>query len=189
MIARWWGGGRITAVSRALARPSLDLVEVDVEGTRGLVRREDVGALAAASDRHPARLLPGFDPFTNELPRRVDAVLAGDDHDRVHRTAGWVSPVLVVDGRIAGTWELTRGKRGAIEVVPFGRLPSGARAELAREADRIGAFVDQPVSLEIRTAPSPAGARRERREPSSGRPESTVRPDLRARRRAAPRCG
>ncbi|MEA2518109.1 MAG: hypothetical protein QOF49_189 [Chloroflexota bacterium] len=151
MIARWWGGGRIGPINRALTVVEAPLAEIDVEGTRGLVLESDLATLAAVSPDHPARLLPGFDPFTNELPRRVESVLRSVDHDRVHRTAGWVTPIVVVDGRVAGTWEIEKGTRGAGTVVvqPFGRWRGGARKELDAEIDRIAAFLDRPLRTEI----------------------------------------
>src|SRR5215212_10160279 len=112
-----WRGGRLTAVNRALSILGRDLTEVDLEGARGLVRSADVQVLPAARPVSAVRLLPGFDPFTNELPRRVDSVLSEARHALVHRTAGWVTPLVLIDGRIAGTWELrSTGGRRAVEV-------------------------------------------------------------------------
>jgi winged helix DNA-binding protein len=149
MIGRWWGGR--TATTKALQLVPVPLVEVDVEGTRGLVRAEDVDALARTTPEHEARLLPGFDPFTNELPRRVDSVLNPADHDAVHRVAGWVTPIVMIDGRVAGTWEIASGKAsvGVVAVRPFRRWRGGARNELKPEVERIAAFLDRPFRLEI----------------------------------------
>jgi hypothetical protein len=156
MIARWWGGGRMAGVNRALASPTVPLAEVDIDGVRGLVISDDVAALAAISPRHDARLLPGFDPFTNELPRRVDSVLGDAHHDRVHRTAGWVTPVVVVDGRVAGTWEIEPGKGGAGKVVvtPFYSWRDRARRELSDEVERIAAFLDRRLAPKVGPVPS-----------------------------------
>jgi Winged helix DNA-binding domain len=149
MIGRWWGGRAV--VTKALALMPVPLVEVDVEGTRGLIREQDVDALVGTTAEHAARLLPGFDPFTNELPRRVDSVLSPADHDAVHRTAGWVTPVVVIDGRIGGTWEIENVKAGVGTVVvrPFQRWRSGARRELEAEAERIAAFLDRRLALAV----------------------------------------
>ena len=151
MIARWWGGGRMTGVTRALKALPVPLAEVDIDRMRGLVRVEDLDALAGVSPAHPLRLLPGFDPFTNDLPRRVEAVLGDGHHDLVHRTAGWVTPIVVMDGRVAGTWEIAAGKGGAGSVVVqrFHRWRGGARRELEEEVDRIAAFLDRPLSVEV----------------------------------------
>jgi hypothetical protein len=96
-------------------------------------------------------LVPGFDPFTNELPRRVEAVLGEAHHDLVHRTAGWVSPIVILDGGVGGTWEIENGKGGTSRVVvrPFGQWRGGVRSELQPEVDRIAAFLDRPLGLEI----------------------------------------
>jgi hypothetical protein len=152
MIARWWGGGRLAAVTRALARMPVPLAEIDIDGARGLVRAEDVAVLAATEPGEHVRLLPGFDPFTNELPRRVAGVLGDDHHDRVHRTAGWVTPIVVVDGSVAGTWEIENGKAGASRLVvrPFNRWRGGVRPALRPEVERIATFLDRPLTLELR---------------------------------------
>ena len=82
---------------------------------------------------------------------RSDKVLGDAHHDRVHRTAGWVTPIVVIDGRIGGTWEIENGKGGAGKVVvqPFGRWRGGARKELVAEVDRIASFLDRPLRNEI----------------------------------------
>jgi Winged helix DNA-binding domain len=152
MVARWWAGGRTSGVDRALARLRVPTVEVDVEGTRGIVRAEDVDALAAPVPGRGVRLLPGFDPFTNELPRHAEAVLPERFHDRVHRTAGWVTPIVVVDGLVAGTWELGAGQRAMVSVVRWPMWSRDARRELAEEVERVAAFLDRPLGLEVTRA-------------------------------------
>lgn len=148
MVARWWGGGRMSAINRALKHIDDEVAQVDVEGARGLVRRKDEAELAGTKPFRGVRLLPGFDPFTNELPRRVETVLPAARHDLVHRTAGWVTPIVIVDGQIAGTWELDGGKGGSVlSVVPFSRWRGGARDEVAAEADRLAAFLDRRLSV------------------------------------------
>jgi hypothetical protein len=146
-IGRWWGS-RYT-MRKAIEAAGLDLVTIDIEGTAGLALRSDIKDLSATNPFTGVRLLPGFDAYVNDLPRRVDALLPVDRHDAVHRIAGWVSPVVIVDGRVAGTWGLATGKRGGISVQPFGRWRGGARKELAAEADRVAAFLHRPLPVTI----------------------------------------
>jgi Winged helix DNA-binding domain len=146
-IGRWWGS-RYT-LRKAIAAAGLDLVTIDVEGTAGLALQSDVKDLSATKPFTGVRLLPGFDAYVNDLPRRVDPLMPVDRHADVHRVAGWVSAVVIVDGRVAGTWELPSGKRGGITVQPFGRWRGGARKELAAEADRIATFLDRPLAVSI----------------------------------------
>jgi hypothetical protein len=154
-IGRWWGS-RYT-MRKAIEAAGLDLVGIDVEGTAGLALPSDVKDLSEKEPFTGVRLLPGFDAYVNDLPRRVGALMPVDRHADVHRVAGWVSPVVIVDGRVAGTWELTNGKRGGISVQPFGRWRGGSRQELAAEADRIAAFLDRPLAVSIESPRPPAG--------------------------------
>ncbi len=146
-IARWWGS-RYT-MRKAIDASKLDLIELDIEGTPGLALRSDAAELAATRPFSGTRLLPGFDAYVNDLPRRIEALMPVDRHADVHRTAGWVSPVVVIDGRVLGTWELTNGARGGVRIRPFGRWRSGVRKELAAEVERIAAFLDRPLRTSI----------------------------------------
>ena len=146
-IGRWWGS-RYT-MRKAIEAAGLDLVAIDIEGTAGLALGSDIKHLSATKPFVGVRLLPGFDAYVNDLPRRVEALMPVDRHDAVHRVAGWVSPVVIVDGRVAGTWELANGKRGGISVQPFGQWRGGARKEIVAEVDRIAAFLDRPLKVEV----------------------------------------
>jgi len=88
-----------------------------------------------------ARLLPAFDPWVIGAARH--APLFDPPHlTSVYRPQGWISPVLLVNGRIAGTWKHTRnGQRLAVETEPFGRLPAWAQEQLHAEAERLAVFL------------------------------------------------
>jgi winged helix DNA-binding protein len=152
MIARWWGAPRARLVGEALERLPIDTAEVEVDGVRARVRAEDVAALAATEPFRGVRLLPAFDPFINELPRRTESVLPVAHHDDVYRTAGWVTPLVLVDGRIGGTWKLDgSAKRGVVDIVRWSSWTRAAAEELAGEVDRIAAFLDRPLAIETTT--------------------------------------
>lgn len=145
--ARWWGVARRATMSKALAASGADIAEVDVEGTTTWVRSADVNAITSAKPPKGVRLLPGFDPYVNDLPRRVDTLLPVRHHDRVYRTAGWITPVVLVDGRVAGTWQLDA--RNGIAVQPFARWGGDVETGIGREADRIAAFLDRPLQVDV----------------------------------------
>jgi hypothetical protein len=146
-VRRWWGVA-VARISKAVKAAQLPIVEVDIEGTPGWVLDEDLAALEAMPDPTGVRLLPNFDAYVNDLPRRVDALLPVEHHDRVHRTAGWVSPVVIIDGRVAGTWEIENGRSSGLSVQPFYRWRSVTR-ELEAEADRIASFLDRPLKVSV----------------------------------------
>ena len=77
------------------------------------------------------RLLPAFDQYVVAAPRGDDDVVLATERARVYRPQGWLSPVLLVDGRMAGVWSHERkGERLIVEVEPFGRLTRAVRAGL-----------------------------------------------------------
>lgn len=142
--ARWWGIPRRPTITEAIAAAGVDVADVAIDGARGWVRRDDLPALARAKPIEAVRLLPMFDPWTNDLPRKVDALLPTAHAAKVYRTAGWISAVVLVDGRIEGTWEVEIGAKGGLAVRRFVRGRE-IRRELADEADRIAAFLDRPL--------------------------------------------
>ena len=48
------------------------------------------------------------------------------------------------DGLVAGTWTIARkGRRATLTLVPFGRLPRGARGALEAEAEGMARFLEE----------------------------------------------
>lgn len=151
--ARWWGVQSRPTMQKAIDAAGIAVADLDVDGSKVWALTADVRRLESGEPPVGVRLLPNFDPYVNDLPRRTAALLPVASHDRVYRTAGWISPVVVVDGRVLGTWEIESGKRGGIVVRPFGRWRSGARSELAAEAERIAEFLDRPLKVSVERSP------------------------------------
>ncbi|ODT98080.1 MAG: hypothetical protein ABS81_28660 [Pseudonocardia sp. SCN 72-86] len=127
-VAHWWG--EQPAPARARLRANADaLVEVRVEGEKGFVVAADdadeltrVGGGPDAGD--PPLLLPGFDVWTIAPRSHRRRALPAGMEKHVSRTAGWISPVLVDDGRIVATWEHElRGDTLTITLSPLGSGP------------------------------------------------------------------
>jgi hypothetical protein len=147
-LARWW------AVSPAEARRMLkalgeEAVEVDVEGEARWMLAAHAAEAAHARPRNVARLLPGFDQWVIGASRSAPAQLDPKHKARVHRPQGWISPVLLVNGRIEGVWRHERkGRALVVEIEPFEATPKWVRTEAAREARRLADFLGG--GLEVR---------------------------------------
>jgi hypothetical protein len=150
-LARWLG---VTpkAARGMLARHADGLTEVSVEGHRAWMTAEGAAAAARSGPAEGVYLLPGFDPnVLAPIGHRPHTIPAGHVDD-VSRAAGWISPVLLVDGRIAGTWEAARSGNGTrVTVTPFATLPAtvveAAREHMnARYAPLFGPDVDLTVA-------------------------------------------
>jgi hypothetical protein len=150
-LARWWGvqpaqGGRM------LEALGDEVVAVDVEGTAGWMLREHAEEAAAAEPVKVARLLPGFDMWVIGASRDAAALLDPAEKKRVYRNQGWISPVVLVNGRMDGVWKHERkGRRLVVTVEPFGKLPKWARSEVEVEAERVAAFLGGELEVDWAT--------------------------------------
>lgn len=146
-FARWWGPwpGAGNAAWAALAP---ELVRVSVEGTTLDALRSDLSTMKKAKIGQPVHLLPLFDPYLMGYARR-DHMLERVHAGKVSRTAGWISAVILVEGRIAGTWTHTlSGNRLRVVLSPFSRLPANVLAQARERAAEIGKAVGS-TKLEV----------------------------------------
>ena len=122
-LARWLG---VTpkAARVLLAAHADGLVEVDVDGSTAWMTPAGAAAAAKAGAPEGVLLLPGFDPWVlAPISHRAHTIPEGHVDD-VSRKAGWISPVLLVDGRVAGTWEVgVDAGVTTVTVSPFETLP------------------------------------------------------------------
>jgi Winged helix DNA-binding domain len=107
------------------------LVEVSVEGEPLWARAADADELTAARPDTSTRLLPAFDQYVLGPGTKDPHMLDPRYRAEVSRAAGWIAPVVIHAGRVAGTWEAADG---AVRVRLFGDAPPIDPAELAREA-------------------------------------------------------
>jgi uncharacterized protein YcaQ len=148
-LALWTGFGRARC-RKLLTALGDEAVEVDVEGAPAWVLSRDVRRIAGTKPTDTARLLPAFDQWTIGATRRHPAFLDPRQHARIYRPQGWISPVLLVNGRLVGVWRHARkGGRLQVELEPFGRLPGWARAQLDAEAERLAVFFDAELELKV----------------------------------------
>lgn len=147
-LLRWWGVARVSVMRPVIETLGDALTEVDVDGTRAYIRAADVGAIESMRPRKGSvRLVGGFDPFIVGAGLR-ERLLPAKHLKRVSRTAGWISPVVLVDGVAAGVWDARRsGDRLAITIEPFEEPPPRLRASIESAAGEIGRVQDLPVSV------------------------------------------
>jgi hypothetical protein len=133
----WWTGLPLGQSREALelAKGGLNADRVGGE-TYWLVDGKTV------SRRSPsAHLLPAFDEYLVGYRER-SAVLDRAHASKVNAGGGMLSPAVVIDGRVVGTWRRALGNdEVAVTVRSFGRLNRREREALAGAADRHGRFL------------------------------------------------
>lgn len=116
------------------------LTRVEVEGRAGYIRTEDADDLAAAEPSSSVHLLGPFDQYVLGPGTADTVLLPGDHRAKVSRTAGWISPLVLVDGRIAGTWEITGD---TVAVSMFDNAPAPL-IELKADAEHLARALGRP---------------------------------------------
>lgn len=127
------GGSRKGALRSWFASLEDRLATVEVDGEPALLMADDVDELGDTAPTQAVRLLPGFDQYVLGPGTKAEEIIAPARRAEVSRAAGWISPVVVAGGRVAGTWE---ADGGSVRVRPFedsGPIPGPElEAEIAR---------------------------------------------------------
>jgi hypothetical protein len=146
-----WSGIRMPEIRESWGAVKNQLTEVMIEGQAAWLPRKSFKHLSAAGFSEPVvRMLPAFDPFLLAHAAKDHLVLR-THYKRVYRNQGWISPVILIDGRVAGIWSHVR-KSGKlrVEVAPFEKFPKRIRALIEEEAASLAGFLDSSLELRIR---------------------------------------
>ena len=137
-----WSGIPVAEARGAWERSADELAEVKSTGRSAWLLRADLEALRDAAFDPPAvNLLAAFDSY---LLAHADKehLLEPRHYKRVYRALGWISPVVLVRGRVAGTWEhAVRKGRVEISVQPFSAMSRAVKRGVEEEAGRLGQFL------------------------------------------------
>ncbi|MDX6739902.1 DNA glycosylase AlkZ-like family protein [Actinocorallia sp. A-T 12471] len=109
------------------AAADADLAEVAVEGAPMLVRADQLDALLDGPPAPKVVLLGAFDPYVLGAGTSCAALIPPERRAEVSRAAGWIAPVVLHEGRVAGTWDPKTSETALWEDVPAADL----RAALA----------------------------------------------------------
>jgi hypothetical protein len=144
-FARWLGAPPALA-GRLLRGLAEETVAVEVDGEAATMLSADVDELRSSRPAGVVRLLPAFDHLVVAAPR---GLLDAELRARVYRPQGWLSPVLAVDGAMAGVWRHERrGDALEVTVEAFAPpVPEAVRAGTEAEAQRLAAFLGGELDL------------------------------------------
>ncbi len=138
-----WEGLYMKDAKDIWSKEAENIVEVDIQGTKASTLESDLPELESAKIDEPVvRLVPYFDSFLLGHKSHLNIV---DERNRkkVYRPQGWVSPVVLVDGRAMGVWSHAQKKNDLeVKIIPFSKLPSQVTERAKEEALDLGRFLD-----------------------------------------------
>ena len=133
-VGQWAGIPRLTPIAESLDRLSLRTFRDE----RGRVLYDLPRApLPDPETPAPARLVPRFDNLVLSHADRT-RVLGDVAPSRIVTKNAMVHATILVDGFVAGTWQLENGR---VVLEPFGKLSAETTRALRAEAERLEAFV------------------------------------------------
>jgi hypothetical protein len=141
----WWSG-----LPARDARASLEMVEAELAheefGGRTYWSRSSLNATEAASPN--AHLLPAFDEYLLGYKDRSDVLDPAYGTTVVPGGNGMFKPVIVVDGRVVGTWKRTLRKTKVLaRLEPFEPLSPAQMDAAVAAVEPYGRFLGLPVEI------------------------------------------
>ena len=156
---RWWTGLPAADSRRGFQAIADELAEVSVEGTRMWMIPESAEQIEQILSRptESVRVLGPFDPYLLGYAKRElgvpDPLLK-----RINAGGGMIRSCVLIDGRLAGTWDRKRRSRElSVTVTAFEALSDEAQSQLDAEFAEIGRFLGTEVNWTL--ALDPAAAR------------------------------
>jgi hypothetical protein len=145
-----WSGIRAGEARRAWTSLEDELATVSIDGASQSLLRRDLAALAGHAPEGSLRLLPNFDPFLLAHAKK-DHLIDKRHYKRVYRNQGWITAVVLADGRVAGIWSVeTRKQVAVVDVQMFAAVPRATRAFIEREAAALAVFLGATCDVRIR---------------------------------------
>jgi hypothetical protein len=134
-------------ISMAEVRALRPLLDSEIAEHNGLLLlREDMKILQAASpEMNSVHLLPYFDVYL--LAHRFkEHFLKPQFYKRVYRNQGWISPVVLINGEIAGIWTYKLSRKSVeIEIELFARLDLRTRKQIKERAGELADLFQSPL--------------------------------------------
>ena len=125
------------------------MIEVAYCDRRTWLLKDDLDGLLRSEFRDPLRLIPNFDVYLAGRDRRI-LTSSKEEHKRVYREAGWVSAVVLAQGKVGGVWSAkTQKDKLVFNIEPFAKFGSDFRRSVEEEAEAYADFLGGTSELNI----------------------------------------
>jgi hypothetical protein len=134
----WWSGLTVADARKAIEMANSHLAREAVDGQ---TYWHAPAAPSRKAARPAAHLLPPFDEYTVAYKDR-SAVLDAQHTKHFNPGNGVLSPIVVIDGQVAGTWKRVLKKESVvIQPMPFSKFSEAESHAITRAAGRYATFL------------------------------------------------
>lgn len=140
----WWSGLGLRRLRPALRDLGDAVVTVEIDGAAGeyLVHADDIDLLSRSEqDGEPTvvSLLPELDPYP--MSRKGRGMMLGPEQQPYTTDrSGNVTSLILVDGRVAGVWDVSESPRPTVRIHLFYKPPSQVLDLIQDRAKAVGQF-------------------------------------------------
>jgi hypothetical protein len=151
------GKGGIGVWRDAVAALDDDVVTLSADDGRTLVDLVDAPRPPTDTPPPPRQLARGASQLLSHAPKQRQRIIADEQRATVFSRNADVLPTILLDGTVAGTWELSRTSvRAAITLRPFRALAGTEGDQLVAESERLLALLapgaERSVELALRSS-------------------------------------
>ena len=125
------------------------LTKVTIDGRPAYARAEDVDDIAATPPNRAVRLLDAFDQYVLGPGTNNPEILDPSRRALISKAAGWISPVVLVGGRVGGVWEVDGDQ---LAVTAFSEEAAIDEDGLRAEAARVSSYLERELRVAVSVA-------------------------------------
>lgn len=140
----YWAGMTVSDARSIKERVVDEILNIEVSGKIRLLLHKDLREIkkqrADGFNEEDVRLLPSFDVYMLAHKDKSDLV-DKRFYKLVYRKAGWLSPVILVNGKAIGVWTHKRkGEHLHLKIEPFNKISKNKKRQIDAESDRLAHF-------------------------------------------------
>jgi hypothetical protein len=143
-----WSGNLLKESERIMELVKDEFNEINYNGKKGFILTEDFTEFNFVKFKKDSlHILPGFDSYILGHAKK-DHLIKLKDYKKVYRNQGWISPVILLDGEIIGTWSHRKSsKRYLIDIHLFEKLPNRIINKIEKEMAGLESFWECPCEI------------------------------------------
>ncbi len=146
-----WSGLFVKDTKTIIEGLSDELIEIDLNGSKNFLLEKDLDVIRSMDVQEGSVcLLPSFDTYILGHQNK-DHLIEKKFYKQVYRRAGWLSPVVLLDGRIVGIWSYRlKGKRLNVDFDLFRSVKQKIHNQIKSEVSDLGRFIDDEAKIQLR---------------------------------------
>ncbi len=141
----WWSGLSVSDSKRAVDIIRKDFIAEEIAGESYLLQ---ASFSIPGKEEKSLYLLPAFDEYVISYKSR-SIILNKENHRKAVSVNGIFWPLVILDGKVIGTWSRAKKKDHTLVGTQFFKKPTGIKNMVKAAAKEYGKYLDRKIAVEI----------------------------------------